>query len=211
MDRLRDQFFSGSALARDQNRGVGRCDADDASEHFANHRRASDDVFEFVAVLELAREERDFAREATIFERLLNFDEELLLRKRFLDVVERAEPHRFDGAFDRAVRGHHDDFRHRLFFFDRAKDLDAVFLAHAKIGEHEIERARRPARAALIAIGGFFDFVSDAAKHHRERRSHVALIVDDENLRHDQLLGAPALIQPRIRAMSASEKTTVSG
>ena len=41
----------------------------------------------------------------------------------------------------------------------------------------------RSALGALLAVGGLVDLVAGAAQHHRERRAHVALVVDDEDLR----------------------------
>ena len=41
-----------------------------------------------------------------------------------------------------------------------------------------------PRSRALLAVGGLVDLVAGAAQHHRERRAHVALVVDDEDLRH---------------------------
>src|SRR5207344_1209538 len=78
VDRLGDQFFSGAALARDEHRRVRRRDAHDAAEHLADDTGPADDVLELVAILELAREDRDLAGEAPVLQRFLDFDEELL-------------------------------------------------------------------------------------------------------------------------------------
>ena len=57
--------------------------------------------------------------------------------------------------------------------------------AHAQIGEHEVVGARaRRARAPSSPSLRFVDLVAGAAQHHRERRAHVALVVDDEDLAH---------------------------
>ena len=208
MDRLGHELLAGAALAGDEHDGVGRRDAHDAPEHLAHALRAADDVLELVPVLELAREKGDLAGEPPIVERLCDLHEKLLLGERLLDVVERAEAHRLDGALDGAVRGHHDDLGHRLGIFRRAKDVDAVFRPHAQIGEHDVVGAGRASLCPLLAVGRFVDFVTRTPQHHRERRAHVALVVDDEDLRH-QLFGAPCWIHWLICAMTGWENVYV--
>ena len=46
-----------------------------------------------------------------VIERAFRDDEQLVDLERFLQVIERAETHRFDRALDRRVRRHHDDLR----------------------------------------------------------------------------------------------------
>ena len=65
-------------------------------------------------------------------------------------------------------------------------------------------RARRPRSPSLRLV----DLVARAAQHHRERGAHVALIVDDENLRHTVprlLRGNQAAVEePRGRALATT-------
>jgi hypothetical protein len=161
-----------------------RRDFHDAREDLADRLRAADDVLELVALAELGREERDLPREPPVRDRALHLHEQLLLRERLLDVVEGAEPHGLDGALDRPVRGHHDDLGHRVRFLHRTQDADAVVAPHAQVGEDEVVGAFRSAIGALLAVTRLVDLVAAAAQHHREGRAHVALIIDDENLRH---------------------------
>ena len=180
----RDQLLAGAALARDQHDRVGRRDLHDARQHVADRLRAADDVLEVVALLELLGEELNLAVQAPALERLRHLHEQLLLAERLLDVVEGADAHGLDRALDRAVGGHHDDLGHRLRLFGRAQHVDAVELAHPQIGDHDVVRAGGAELAALRAVCRFVDLVAAATQHHRQRRAHVALIVDDENLTH---------------------------
>ena len=62
-------------------------------------------------------------------------------RDRFLQVLERAELHRLDRVFHRAVRRHHDDLDLGLLGADLAQQPHAVEAGHLEIGEHQIEAA----------------------------------------------------------------------
>jgi len=66
----------------------------------------------------------------------------------------------------------------------RPKDVDAVLRTHAQVRQHDIVGAGRAALAALLPVYCFVDFVAGPSQHHRKRCAHVALVVDDENLRH---------------------------
>jgi hypothetical protein len=146
--------------------------------------RSPDDVLELVAILELAREERDLARETAVVERLADLHEQLLLGERLLDVVERAVPHRLDGALDRAVRGHDDDLGHRLCSFTARRTSMPSFEPIRRSVEDEVERACAPRSHPSSPVLRFRRPRTPRAKHHRERGAHVALVVDDEELRH---------------------------
>ena len=186
VQRLGHELLAGAALAGDEHDRVGGSHPHDAPQNFADRGGPADDALEFVAVFELGRQKRNLAGEASAVERVANLDQQLLLGKRLLNVVERAQPYGLDGAVDGAVRGHHDDLRQRLHLFDRAQHVDAVVRAHAQIGEHQVKCARSAHFHALIAVGGLVDLIAGAPQHHRERRAHVALIVDNDNFGHDR-------------------------
>jgi len=157
---------------------------DDPPEDLADRSRLPDDVLELVAILELAREERDLTGEPAVVERLADFDEELLLGERLLDVVERTGAHRLDRALDRAVRGHDDDLGHRARAFDRTEDVDPVLRSHPEIGDEDVVGAGRSALRSFFAALRFVDPRSPRPATSCERRAHVALVIDDEELRH---------------------------
>jgi hypothetical protein len=180
----RHQLFAGAAFTRDQHDRVGRRDLHDARQHVADRLRATHDVGEVIALLELLREELHLPVQAPALERLRHLDDQFLLGERLLDVVEGAETHGFDRALDGAVRRHHDDLGHRLRFLDRTEHLDAVVLTHAQIGDDDVVGARAAHLSPLRAVSRLVDLVAAASQHHGERGAHVALVVDDENFSH---------------------------
>src|SRR5262249_1850036 len=86
--RLGHELLAGAGLAGDEHGGVGGGDLDDADQDVAYGLRTADDVLESVALAELAGEGLHLAEEAPVLERLLHFEQELVLGERLLDVVE---------------------------------------------------------------------------------------------------------------------------
>ena len=77
------------------------------------HRPAAADHAVVVEVgVPLVNEVGVLGAQPLVIERAVDHDEQLVDLERLLQVVERAEPHRFDRALDRRVRGHHHDLRH---------------------------------------------------------------------------------------------------
>ncbi len=84
------------------------------------------------------------------------------------------------------------------------EDADTVELPHPQIGEDDVVGTAGAEVGALIAIAGLVDLVARAAQHHGQRRAHVALVIDDENLRHQS---SP----PRVRWPNVGQRSRVIG
>ncbi len=94
------------------------------------------------------------------------------------------DPHGLDGALDGAVGGHDDDLGERRLVTGVGQHGHPVGGAHLQIRQHQIEGLRHDALTSEVSVLGLVDVVPRAPEHHRERRAHVPLVVDYEDLRH---------------------------
>jgi len=74
-----------------------------------------------------------------------------------------------------------------------AEDPDPVEATHPEIGEDDVVRAAAAHVGALASVARLVDLVPSSPQHHCQRGAHVALIIDDQNLRHRSLQGAGLL------------------
>jgi len=96
--------------------------------------------------------------------------------------IDRAALHRFDGRFDVAVGGHHQNrrpVRERQRFVD---DLEAGFPGHAQVGDDHIERLRVHEVERLVGIGRDRDVVV-VDQRLLQTFPGMLLVVDDQDAR----------------------------
>ena len=111
MDRARDHLLAGARLAGDEHGALRLRDELGALNHFLHGAASPDDavLVEFGAAL--ADQVLALRSQALVFERVADQREQLFDLERLLQVVQRAELHRLDRAFDRRVRRHHQHLR----------------------------------------------------------------------------------------------------
>ena len=110
-------------------------------------------------------------------------DEELVHLERLLQVVEGAELHRLDGAFDGCVRRHHHDLR--PFGAGRrrqlANEVEAGQLRHQVVDDKNVEDALREEPLRLARVAGGEHVVAVAPECRRKRIENLRLVVHEEN------------------------------
>ena len=81
---------------------------------------------------------------------------ELFALKRFFQKIHRAAPHGFDGDFDAALRGEHDDGNLRKLFLDFRQHVQAVFPAQIHIQQHGVPFIfLEPVQSELAGVNAF--------------------------------------------------------
>src|SRR5205085_1446141 len=103
--------------------------------------------------------------------------------ERFRNVVERAEPHRFDGGVDRGGCGHQNDLTRRIETSNRPKQIEAVDIRHAEIEERGVWPSLREA-LQRVAAGVLSDDVEVEARGKAlDYAERAWIVIDDEQLR----------------------------
>jgi len=120
----------------------------------------AEDVGEAVALAELALEADVLVLEALALDGLLDGQEEVVMFKGLLDVVQGADLHRRDGRFDRAVGRDDNDRGQGVDLLDPPKDLDPIHARHEQIEEDDVEGLGRKLLQGLLAGGGDLDLVA---------------------------------------------------
>ena len=134
----RDQIFSDAAFAAEQHRRVRRRDALDHREHGLHLVALRDDVGVGVAASERFAQRAVFLAQAVRIEFLADHQHELVERKRLRHVIARADFHRFDGRFDRAVRRHHHDGKRGVRALHGLQEFEAAHSRQAQIGHDQV-------------------------------------------------------------------------
>ena len=133
-----DQIFSDAAFAAEQHGGVGRRHALDQREHGLHFVALRDDVVVGVAVAQRFAQRAIFLAQAVRIEFLANHQDEFGERKRLGDEVARADFHRFDGRFDRAVGRHHHHGQRGVHALHGLQKFQAAHSRQAQVGHHEV-------------------------------------------------------------------------
>ena len=184
MDGARHHLLAGSGLAGDQHRALGLRDELRALNHFLHRAAAADDavLVEFRAAF--ADQVLTLRSEALMLERMADQRQQLFDLERLLQVIERAQLHRLDGALHRRVRRHHQHLRplrrrHRLRHL--ANQLEPRHPGHDVVDHEEIERLLehlllRPARG-----GRLDDLVPFVPKRAPEALEDLFLVVGEQD------------------------------
>ena len=136
-----DKFFSGSALAVDQDRRTRVFQPRDHAQDFLNTCRRSDDAVNSGFRIGALPQEFVFFDQADLFRHAAQEQAQFFERRKWLrDVVVSAQFHGLDGSLDRAVAGHQRDFSARkklLYFFQK---FEARHVWHDHVAEHHVHR-----------------------------------------------------------------------
>ena len=126
MNRLRDQFLAGAALALDQDRGTARRDLRDEVEEAKHWLALADDIFKVVALLQRALELNDFLFGAMPGNCGANVGEQLLVVPGLLDEILRAGADGVDDIAHGAERRNHDHRKFGLHLDDARQQVDTA-------------------------------------------------------------------------------------
>ena len=191
VDGPRDQLLAGAALALDEDGGLGRSRQPDELEDLSHPLGLADDAAESEAAGELLFEAAVLFRQAARLRALLDGQEHLFVLERLGDVVERAEPHRFDRALDGGVGGHDDDDRVRVPPADFGEHLEPGPVRKHEVEENDVVRLRLEGGEGARAVGRGGDLPSFPLQERGEDVPDHLFVIDDQNAqrsRHDTLL-----------------------
>ncbi len=118
-----------------------------------------------------------------VIERPAGDDEQLVDFEGLLQVVERAELHRFDRALDRRVRGHHHDLRPigGARGVQLADEVEPRELGHQIVDDQQIEHPLRQQPLRFARARGRMHFVLVLAQRLRQGVEDLRFVVDQED------------------------------
>ena len=109
MDGPCDHFLSGAAFALDEDGGVAGADFGDLVAEFSHHERLADEFAGVADIVDGASQGFIFAAELAVLDGAFDEQFDFVGVEGFLDVIEGAELHGFDGGRDGGEGGHEDD------------------------------------------------------------------------------------------------------
>src|SRR6266567_6250558 len=181
MNRLGDEFFSGTALALDQDRGAAGRDLRNQIEYTQHDFAFAHDVGEVVALLERALELQILFFGAMPRDGRADVGHELLVVPGLLDEVLRAGADGLDDVVHRPVGGDHDNRQLLLALLYLRQQFQAALPGKSQVEEDEVEILEFQDAQPLLPIRGHAHLVTFQREQHFERFADARLVVDDEN------------------------------
>ena len=179
VERGRDEFLAGAALAGDEDRGGGVRDLVDDFIEVLHLRRLTDEGRPRASI-----RLDPFLRALPGLEGLRDHGGELGLVEGLGDVVERAD---FDGlhrGVHGAVGGDDDDRDLGGERVDGLQQLEPSELWHHQVGDHDVGAILLELGQALLAILCDRDVEAVATQHGRQDLAQIRLVIDHQHLRH---------------------------
>src|ERR1700722_178771 len=152
MDRVRNQFLTGPALADEENGGSARGNLANGVEDFMHRPGFTDEVFQPETLIYLVAELN------ILLLRLASLDSSRDLEPEFVDVyglghkVVGSALHRFNGGGNRAIGGHQQANRRSRPLKDLLDQRHSVFPTQPQIGQDQIDMVRIQHRQGLLCI-----------------------------------------------------------
>ena len=181
MDRLRDHFLAGSALALQKHGRAAIGHLRHQIENLQHGLALAHDVFEVVALLQRALELNVFFFGAAPADSGAHVGEKLLVVPRLLNEICRPNLHRAHGIFHCAERSDHDDRQARIMRSNLREDLHAIAARKSEIEQHQIKRTFRDLRKTVFPGDRSFNFKAFHLQQGLKRFTNRGLIVDDEH------------------------------
>ena len=184
VNRARHHFLPGPGLARDENGAL----------RFRHELRCVDDLLHAPAaaddavVIELGIPFTDqipvLGAQPLMVERPVHEHQQLVDLERLLQIIERSQLHRFDGAFDRGVRRHHQDLRAIAFRGRRHQFPDQIGageVRHQVVDHQHVEQALAEQALRLARAAGRHHFVSLASQRRRQGVQDFCFVVYEKD------------------------------
>ncbi len=178
-----DHALAGAAFAGDQDGRPRVGHAGDHLEYFEHPRVAADDVVHAVTAIELRAQVVVLLLHAPLRQGPLDRHQQLVVDERLGDVVERTGVDRFDRAVGRAVAGHEDDLRAGPVAAALLQQVEAVAVAEPHVGQHELVGAAAQSLQRIGVSRRRVELEALAAKPVGHRLEHVAVVVNNEQVR----------------------------
>src|SRR6185369_6662459 len=181
VNRLRDQLFTGTALAGYQNRRASGGDLFDQAKNFLHHIGAPDDLTAIDGLTHRASQCAALFFFAASFNARADLRCDLFVLERLSDAAKSAAFPGGDGGVESRVSGDHEDYRvgiHLQKLFERAQSTDAW---HRHVEQHHV------IRAAAVSFKAFFTGLREiyaiafVAEERLEHLAHDLLVIDDED------------------------------
>ena len=184
MNGARDQLLAGAGLAGDQHGALGFGDELGAADDFLHRAAPADDAVVIEVLVALADQVAVFDAQPLMVERTPDDDQQLVDLEGLLQIVERAELHRFDRALDGGVRGHHQDLRTlavRGAADEFPDQVQSAELRHHVVDDQQIEGALGEKTLGLTGARRLDDLVAGVTQRASERLQNFLFVVDEEN------------------------------
>ena len=144
-----------------------------------------------VMPLDLPLQALDLRPQVFFLQRPLDEQQQVCTLEWFGQVIKRAQTHRFDGCLDGAKGRDHDDRQGGVVLFGATQDIHTLDAVEDEIGDQEIRTAllqcRQEVGPLLIRFGGVALFREQID----EPGAHLAIIVQDHNVRSPWVPCAP--------------------
>ena len=180
MNGAHDQLFAGSALARDQDIGIGRADRFDGFENFAHRRALSHEIAGTRDFGDGFAQADVFFLGAAVGQSFFHQMRDFVRIERLADIVIGAVLQRGDRGFHRGIAGHHDDDQVGIHLMQAALQFDAVGAAHLDVEQSEVPFILGHAGERVAGAFGGADLVAFFAKPFSQRIAHAEFVVDDQ-------------------------------
>ena len=182
VNRAHHKLFARSALARNQNIGVGGADRFDGVEYLAHRRTLPHEIAGTRDLSDGFAQSDVFLFGAAMGQSLLYQVCDLVRIERLAHVVIGAVLQGCDCGFDRGVAGHHDDDQVGIHFVQPPLQFDAVGAAHLDVEQREVPFILGHARESVTRALGGPDLVAFFAEPFSQRIANAQFIVDDQQL-----------------------------
>ena len=183
VDRSRDDFLAGAALAGDEHRDRRRRDADDLLVDAPHRRRAAPERAEVALALERRFEVAGGGLQRRRLGHPRQHALELLQAHRLDEVVGGAEAKRLDRGVEAGVAGD----QHQLGvgqLLDVAEQLHAAAVGQHQVEQDDVGLLQRHLAPRIAQRSGGGDGEALVGDQHRHRFRGVGVVVDEQGVRH---------------------------
>ena len=181
VDRAREDFLAGAALARQQHRRLEAGGALHHLEHLDHRLGGGHDRVIAGSALDLAAQQLVGAAQALALARLAQREQHLGGGEGLGEVVVGAALHRLDRELRGAEGRHQDHGRFRQAPHQLGQQLEAVHPGHAQVAEHQLGGGEVELAQGRLGVRCADDFIALGREHQREALAQGLVVVDDQD------------------------------
>lgn len=182
MNRSRDEFLAGAALARQQDRHVAVRDHLDQSVDALHRLAFAHHLVETRSGVEALPEVLVFRGQGVPLERLRDDDGETFAIDGLREVVVGAASHGLHGRVDGAVGGHDHHLRVRPGGLQPLKELHAAESRHSEVGQYQVRRRDGELLEGVLGRPRPANLIPLLLQEGDQGGSNIHLVVDDEDV-----------------------------
>ena len=181
IDRPRDQFLAGPALAGDEHRIIVRGDSADLLVDLLHRVAAPNDLLRFVWHRLAIINNRRYALKTAGFDRFRDEFLEGVQIERLQQVVERTATHRFNRRFRLGIRGHQNHRHSRVDCSEFLKQVEPALVRQSNIEQRDIRSLRLKRLQSCASIRRRDDLHLRRRKTTLDHIQDVRFVIDDQN------------------------------